>query len=182
MYKLFLTFRYLTRKKIVIFPILVVWLCVMMLIIVTSIMGGFVDRVRDANRDLFGDIIISGASSSQGFSGYEELSVELKRKFPQIQAITPVVDAYALLYVPYAAGGGRSVPALLVGVRPEERSQVSQFRQSLYQQYQAPMKAVDVLGKYLPATREVLIDRARENVKATEDQDEKAAEELNRLN
>jgi len=54
MYKLFLTFRYLTRKKIVIFPILVVWLCVMMLIIVTSIMQGFVDRVRDANRDLFG--------------------------------------------------------------------------------------------------------------------------------
>ena len=60
MYKLFLTFRYLTRKKIVVFPVLVVWLCVMMLIIVTSIMGGFVDRVRDANRDLFGDIIVSG--------------------------------------------------------------------------------------------------------------------------
>ena len=33
MYKLFLTLRYLTRKKIVIFPILVVWLCVMMMII-----------------------------------------------------------------------------------------------------------------------------------------------------
>ena len=49
MYKLFLTFRYLTRKKIVIFPILVVWLCVMMLIIVTSIMAGFVDRVKDAD-------------------------------------------------------------------------------------------------------------------------------------
>ena len=50
MYQIFLTLRYLTRKKIVIFPILVVWLCLMMMIIVTSIMGGFVDRVRQANR------------------------------------------------------------------------------------------------------------------------------------
>src|SRR5678810_572462 len=116
MYILFLTFRYLTRKKIVLFPILVVWLCVMMLIIVTSIMGGFVDRVRDANRDLFGDIIVSGVSSSQGFSKYDELSAELKNNFPEIHAITPVAEAYALLYVPVAQ---RSVPALVVGVRPE---------------------------------------------------------------
>ena len=59
MYKLFLTLRYLTRKAIVIFPILVVWLCVMMLVIVSGIMGGFVDRVREANHDQFGDVIIS---------------------------------------------------------------------------------------------------------------------------
>src|SRR5271156_5520575 len=140
MYKLFLCFRYLTRKGIVAFPILVVWLCVMMLIIVTSIMGGFVDRVRDANRDLYGDIIISSASSSQGFAGYDQLSTALKAKFPQIQAITPTVEAYALLYVPIAE---RSVPALLVGVRPEERSEVSKFRESLFQQYQSPMQSVD---------------------------------------
>ncbi len=59
MYKLFLTLRYLTRKKIVIFPILVVWLCLMMMIIVTSIMGGFVEHVKQSNRDLLGDIVIS---------------------------------------------------------------------------------------------------------------------------
>src|SRR5215469_1758815 len=102
MYKLFLTFRYLTRKKIVIFPILVVWLCVMMLIIVTSIMGGFVDRVRSANRDLFGDIIISSGSSTRGFSGYDDLSAALKKAFPEIRETTPVVEAYALVYVPRA--------------------------------------------------------------------------------
>jgi ABC-type lipoprotein release transport system permease subunit len=164
MYKLFLTLRYLTRRKIVIFPILVVWLCVMMLIIVTSIMGGFVDRVRDANRDLFGDIIISAASSSQGFSHYEELANELKTKFPEIAAATPVVDAYALLYV---QNGDMSVtvPAYLVGVRPEERSQVSKFRESLFQQYQAPMQAVETLEKHLPATQDELKQRAVENLR-----------------
>src|SRR5215216_1192945 len=98
MYKLFLTLRYLTRKKIVLFPIVVVWLCVMMLIIVTSIMGGFVERVRDANRELFGDIIISSGSSSQGFAHYDDLRASLQKQFPDILATTPLVEAYALIY------------------------------------------------------------------------------------
>src|ERR1700748_1674524 len=111
MYKLFLTFRYLTRKKIVIFPVLVVWLCVMMLIIVTSIMGGFVERVRSANRELLGDIIISSGVSTRGFSGYDDLRKELQAKVPEIEATTPVVQAFSILYAPST---GQSWPALLV--------------------------------------------------------------------
>src|SRR6201990_1758937 len=99
MYKLLLTFRYLTRKKIVVFPILVVWLCVMMLIIVTSIMGGFVERVRSANRDLFGDIIISSGSSTRGFSNYAQLAEMLKKEFPQVGIATPTVQLYGLIFV-----------------------------------------------------------------------------------
>jgi lipoprotein-releasing system permease protein len=162
MYKLFLTFRYLTRKKIVIFPILVVWLCVMMLIIVTSIMGGFVDRVRDANRDLYGDIVISSGSSSRGFSDYDALSEALQAKFPEIRVITPEVEAYALLYVPEVS---QSRPALLVGVKPEQRAQVSHFRESLYLQYRSPTAAVEDLSPRLPATRDELVAYAADAVK-----------------
>src|SRR4051812_12629932 len=98
MYKLFLTFRYLTRKKIVIFPILVVWLCVMMLIIVTSIMQGFVDNVRKSNHELYGDIIISAPRSPQGFAKYDDMARELKSKFgEQIHATTPVITGYSLM-------------------------------------------------------------------------------------
>jgi ABC-type lipoprotein release transport system permease subunit len=50
MYILFLTLRYLTRKLIVAFPILVVALCVMMMIIVSSIMGGFVQQPQPDGR------------------------------------------------------------------------------------------------------------------------------------
>jgi ABC-type lipoprotein release transport system permease subunit len=174
MYKLFLTFRYLTRKKIVIFPILVVWLCVMMLIIVTSIMQGFVDRVRDANRDLYGDIIIS-TPLAQGFAGYDALAKDLKANFKEIVAATPVVEAYAILYVPTAQ---RSVPALLVGVRPDERSEVSKFRESTYQQYQAPMETVEILARRLPATREELVNHAREHYLAATAADERANKAL----
>jgi ABC-type lipoprotein release transport system permease subunit len=175
MYKLFLTFRYLTRKKIVIFPILVVWLCVMMLIIVTSIMQGFVDRVRDANRDLFGDIIVSSPSSSQGFAGYDELSQQIKAQFPEVLATTPVVETYAILYV---GSVQRSVPSLLVGVKPEERSAVSQFRQSLFQQYQAPMQAVDILSPRLPATGDALASSAQKHYETTQHADDEARKAL----
>src|ERR1035437_8131320 len=94
--KLFLTIRYLTRKKIVIFPILVVWLCLMMMIIVTSIMGGFVDRVRQTNHEVLGGIIIWGRGSA-GWEGYEGLRQALTEKFSkEIEATTPVVHAFAL--------------------------------------------------------------------------------------
>jgi ABC-type lipoprotein release transport system permease subunit len=165
MYKLFLTFRYLTRKKIVIFPVLVVWLCVMMLIIVTSIMGGFVERVRAANRDLFGDIIISAGVSTRGFSGYDELRQHLQQKFPDILATTPVVQAYSILYAPQK---GASWPGLLVGVKPEERERVTRFRETLFFGYEAPMQAVEDLKPRLPATAEQLVAYADERAKQAE--------------
>src|SRR3954469_24478825 len=99
MYKLFLTIRYLTRKKIVVFPILVVWLCLMMMIIVVSIMGGFVDRVRETNRELLGDIVIS-SDSSAGWSGYDDLREALAKQFPEVVASTPVVRAFGLMTLP----------------------------------------------------------------------------------
>ncbi len=184
MYKLFLTFRYLTRKKIVIFPVLVVWLCVMMLIIVTSIMGGFVDRVRDANRDIFGDIIISSGASTHGFAGYDALRADLKAKMKdEIEATTPVVEAYSILYAPRT---GQSFPSLLVGVNPEERSQVARFRESLYFEYQAPMQAVEDFAPALPATREKLqafadgnVQKARLELAAAFDTAEKLEMETN---
>ncbi|MCL2645636.1 MAG: hypothetical protein FWD61_01360 [Phycisphaerales bacterium] len=160
MYKFFLTLRYLTRKKIVIFPILVVWLCLMMMIIVTSIMGGFVDRVRQANRDLLGDIVIFSQNPT-GWPGYDELAKHLAQQFPEIKASTPVVRAYGLAYFLYPYN--QTVPIQLVGIRPAERSQVSRFRETLFRQYIAPHEAADALAPALPADRDKLIAFASEN-------------------
>src|ERR1051325_8976696 len=99
MYKLFLTLRYLTRKKIVLFPILAIWLCVMMMIIVASIMGGFVKRAQSVNRDLNGDIVISSPSFS-GWPHYEELGGNLKNRFPEIADWTPLVHGFGLINLP----------------------------------------------------------------------------------
>jgi len=155
MYKLFLCFRYLTRKGIVIFPILVVWLCVMMMIIVASIMGGFVDRVREANRGLMGDIVIESRVGS-GWPYYEELQQELKDKVPEVELCTPVIHAYGLFNVP----GGNNF-AQVIGIRPEDRARISNFKQSLYLQDVAPRAALEDLSRGgFPATREQLLRRA----------------------
>ena len=170
MYKLFLTFRYLTRKKIVIFPILVVWLCVMMLIIVSSIMGGFVDRVRETNHDLLGDIIISSRSYALGFSHYDDLRHALEKRFPDIEATTPTVQAYGLVYIPEYKD---SRPAILVGVNPEERAKVTRFRESLFNQYGAPTQAVDDLTQRLPASKDQLVEFARQKQNSLVEEEQK---------
>jgi len=157
MYKLFLTFRYLTRKKIVVFPIMVVWLCVMMLIIVTSIMGGFVDRVRKANRELLGDIIISNRNAA-GWPYYAELREKLLKDVPEVEEATPVVRTYGLLNFPEY---NVTLPAQLVGIDPVGRAKVSRFRESLYRQYTSPKNAVDDLAPQLPATGEALTKEAK---------------------
>jgi ABC-type lipoprotein release transport system permease subunit len=149
MYKLFLTLRYLTRKKIVVFPILVVWLCLMMMIIVTSIMGGFVDRVREANRDLLGDIVISN-NTGAGWPYYQELQDGIQKAFPgAIAASTPVVRGYGLMNLP---AYNQTFFAQITGIDPATRSKVSRFHDTLFRQYISPHNVVEDLTPALPAT------------------------------
>lgn len=155
MYKLFLTLRYLTRKAIVIFPILVVWLCVMMMIIVTSIMGGFVDRVREANRGLMGDVIIE-SHSGYGFAHYEDLQARLA-KLPNVILSTPVVHAYGLVNFPDFHA---NCPGQILGIDPVARAKISDFQHTLFKQYSVPMQAIeDLHGLTFPADT-VAVQRA----------------------
>jgi len=170
MYKLFLTLRYLTRRKIVIFPILVVWLCVMMLVIVSSIMGGFVDRVKETNHELLGDIVITSPSFAEGFARYDELQKALKADKelgPLIQASTPTVEVYGLVHIPEYQD---SRAAVLEGIDPVGRSQVTKFRESLFNEYQAPVQAVDDLAPHLPATQAQLVEAAGANAEKVQKQ------------
>lgn len=154
MYELFLTLRYLTRKAIVIFPILVVWLCVAMMIIVTGIMGGFVARVQQANRDLTGDIVIESRYKA-GFPYYQELQDELG-KLEEVEFSTPMIRAIGMLNTPRG-----NVFAQIFGVYPEQRARVTQFQKCLFLQYTAPMQAVEDLSRGgFPASSTQLQQRA----------------------
>jgi ABC-type lipoprotein release transport system permease subunit len=165
MYKLFLTLRYLTRKKIVVFPILVVWLCLMMMIIVTSIMGGFVDRVREANRDLLGDIVISNQVGA-GWPYYQELQEGLQKNFPgAIAASTPVVRGYGLMNLP---AYNQTFFAQITGIDPQTRSKVSRFHDTLFRQYISPHNVVEDLSPALPASSEELRTYARKRFDAAD--------------
>ncbi len=157
MYKIFLCFRYLTRKGIVLFPVLAVWLCVMMLIIVNSIMTGFVNRVRDAGRSLMGDVVIQ-SDSMAGFPYYRKIQKQLAL-LPQVKASTPVISAYGLFNLPE---NQVNTGVQVMGVEAASESKVSSFGTSLFWQYKAPMQAVrDLRAVGFPVTREKLLAYAQ---------------------
>jgi lipoprotein-releasing system permease protein len=129
MYKLFLTLRYLSRRRIALFAIVSVWLCVAMVLIVISVMGGFLDMIQERTRGLLSDLIIE-TGSLQGFPYYQEFIDELYARLPgQVVKATPAIYNYGILRVPE---NNYTKPVQVVGIRLDEYVQVNTFAQGLY--------------------------------------------------
>jgi lipoprotein-releasing system permease protein len=127
MYKLFLTLRYLRKRRIAYFAIGAVTLCVAMVLIVMSVMGGFLDQLKSKARGLLGDIILDNRSYG-GFPLYDEFIADI-RKWPEIEQATPVIYSYGLLRFPKTE---KTATVRVVGIRLSEAYQVNAFRSSLY--------------------------------------------------
>ncbi len=125
MYKLLLTFRYLRRKLIPLFALLAVTLCVAMLIIVLSIMGGFHDLLLNAGTKLMGDVRIS--YGAEGFAHYDPLIEELEA-LPEVKAATPIIETFGLLKSP----GGSTHVVEVLGIRPDSYDRATRYRETIY--------------------------------------------------
>ncbi|MBS3734112.1 MAG: ABC transporter permease [Phycisphaerae bacterium] len=99
MYKLILCLRYLRSRLIAYFAILGVALCVAMVLIVISVMNGFLDKIEEAAKGLRGDIIVYSPSHG-GIEHYEAFIARLKQEVPEVEAATPYIQTYGLLRVP----------------------------------------------------------------------------------
>ena len=97
MYKLFLSLRYLRHGGLAIIASLAVALCVAMVLIVVSVMDGFVRKVEVASKGLGGDIIIE-ANSLSGIGRYDEFIARLTGRYR-------VDSQYALAHREPKAGG-----------------------------------------------------------------------------
>jgi lipoprotein-releasing system permease protein len=126
-YKLFLTLRYLRKRRIAYFAIAAVMLCTAMVLIVMSVMGGFLDQLKYKARGLLGDIIIDNKSYT-GFPFYEEFIADIS-KWPEIVKATPVLYSYGLLRF---QGTHQTSTVRVVGLRLEDVYQVNAFKQSLF--------------------------------------------------
>jgi lipoprotein-releasing system permease protein len=76
MYILFLSLRYLRKRRIAFFAVAAVSLCVAMVLILVSVMGGFLQMVKDRSRGMLGDLIMEN-TTLQGFSFYQEFIDEM---------------------------------------------------------------------------------------------------------
>ncbi len=129
MYKLFLCLRYLRSRVIAYFAVLAVALCVAMMLIVISVMSGFLQKVEDAAKGLFGDVIVAASGSLGGMGRYDEFIAELHEKVPQVESATPSIMTQAFLRDPDI---GYRFMAQVVGIRLPQSTRVSDFERGLY--------------------------------------------------
>ncbi|MEM9251539.1 MAG: FtsX-like permease family protein [Planctomycetota bacterium] len=128
MYVLLLISKYLRRKLAPLFACLAVVLCTAMVIIVMSVMMGFLAKLQSSAQRLSGDVIVQ-AGSITGFEGYEDL-IERLEALPEVAVATPVIDVPGLVKI-----GTRSIPiAQVVGVEPTGYDAVVGYAGTMYWQ------------------------------------------------
>ncbi len=132
-FELFLACRYLKKKRLAFFSIAAVALSVAMLIVVSSVTGGFVKQYRVACHSSYGDIIIS-ADSLMGFPYYDEL-VTQARKLDGLREATAVIKLPGLLRIDQPGRFKLFVKGVQVlGIEPKSYSQITNFKAGLWKQ------------------------------------------------
>ena len=142
MYHALLTNRYLTSRVIPLIAVAAVALCVALVIIVVSVMTGFLDMVRSSGRTLMGDVIVAYPVS--GIPYYERL-IERIESLPEAAAATPVVDSWGLLKMPYPDGPNKETETVQVwGIEPESFARVTGYGDTLYWRTHTPQELAEM--------------------------------------
>jgi lipoprotein-releasing system permease protein len=124
-YQFLLTHRYLTSKVMPLLAALAVALCTAMVIIVWSVMGGFLVMLINSGRTLVGDVTVSWPIT--GFAHYEELIKRLEAD-PDVAAATPTIETYGLIGLP----DGRTETVMIKGVDGPSYTKVTDFASTLH--------------------------------------------------
>lgn len=120
MLKLFLWFRYLSKRRIVFLSIAAVALSVALLIVVASLFTGFIDAYEQSAVDMLGDFLLM---SSAAFPQYEKLIEQLEQT-DVVAAATAVMIRPGLLHL----GKGKVRGVQIFGVEPDRVAQVVKLR------------------------------------------------------
>jgi len=129
----FLAARLLQRKRIAFFSVGAVTLCVAMMIIVISVMGGFVDSIRQRAHGLLGDLVMDGGL--QGFPYYQEFIDKIrdlrdeKTGRPLVVQATPLIRTYGILQFPHTR---KTTAVNILGVKLDEYVRVNEFGKDLF--------------------------------------------------
>jgi lipoprotein-releasing system permease protein len=124
--------KYLARRKIAWIALASVALCSALVLIVLSVMGGWLNEFKRSYKKLSGDLVISAAGQA-GFANYEEMIVEIE-KLPEIAGAIPIIQTVGIIEAP--AGWKDYVSA--VGIPMDRVDRVFQFTESLWFQSMQP--------------------------------------------
>jgi lipoprotein-releasing system permease protein len=130
LYKLLLILKYLRKRRIAWVSLLAVTLCTAMVLVVISVMGGWLRMFRTSFHGLSGDVIIQSESLA-GFPYYQEVIDEVE-KLPEVAAAVPVIQTFGLINI-----NNRKTTGVQVFGYPIDRiGRVNEFPRSLFRQYQ----------------------------------------------
>ena len=129
MYKLLLILRYLRKRRIAWVSLGAVMLCTTMVLVVISIMGGWLRSFEGKARELSGDLVIS-ANSLGGFAYYQDVIDKLK-DVGEVQAAVPVIRCFGMLSI----GRDTTKGVQVQGYPVDQIGKVTRFPSSLYCQY-----------------------------------------------
>ncbi|MEE9130090.1 MAG: FtsX-like permease family protein [Phycisphaerales bacterium] len=130
MYHALLSNRYLTSRVIPMVAVGAVALCVALVIIVVSVMTGFLNMVRSSGRTLMGDVIV--AYPVNGIPHYQRLIARIEA-LPEAAAASPVVDGWGLLRMPYPVGTRKDTKSVQFwAIEPASFARVTGYDDTLY--------------------------------------------------
>src|SRR3954464_13475025 len=140
MYKLHLILKYLRKRRIAWVSLIAVTLCTTMVLVVISVMGGWLRMFRESFHGLTGDVIVHGESLS-GFPYYQEM-IDRIHTITRVKAAVPTIDTFGLINIKNVRRRGVQV----VGYPIEQIGQVNNFPASLYRQYVEQVEAAEKAG------------------------------------
>jgi ABC-type lipoprotein release transport system permease subunit len=150
-FKTLLIGRYLRRRRIAWVSLIAVTLCTTMVLVVISVMGGWLNMFEASARGLSADLVVRSGSLA-GFGGYEQM-IDGMEKLPEVAAAVPTLQTFGLLNI----GGMKSTPVQVLGLPIDRIGRVNQFPESLYRQHIGLIERLD----QIKADRQKLDDNAK---------------------
>ncbi len=121
---------YIFKRRIGWMSVIAIMLCTAMVLVVISVMGGWLDTFKQKFRGMSGDIVVYRQGLA-GFAGYEQM-LEVIKADPDVEEALPLIHAMGLLNILNQNVQGVQVTGLDI----EKFSKFNNFRQSLWRQYQ----------------------------------------------
>lgn len=129
MYKLHLIIKYLCKRRIAWVSLAAVTLCTTMVLVVISVMGGWLRMFETNLRGVTGDIIVTGGDL-KGFAYYQQVLEKLK-DVPEVEAAVPTIKTLGLVNI----GSQMATGLQVYGYPMDQIGKVTRFPQSLYYEY-----------------------------------------------
>ena len=155
MYKIKLVLKYLLKRRIAWWSLLAVMLCTTMVLVVISVMGGWLNMFEHSFQGLTGDIVVESPTLS-GFPWYQEM-IDRMQKQPGIEAAVPAIETYGIINVSNVISAGVRV----MGIPIDQIGKVNRFPDSLWRQYNQYIEQAKQTTD--PAEKQKLLDEANEH-------------------